>query len=77
MDTANPLKTYRKAQDPRLSQQGLADKLEVARETVARWETGSKIDVELLPRVSDRTGIPRAELRPDLAALLQPTEAAG
>ena len=64
----HPLVTYRKQHA--LTQKGLAAYLEVARETVARWETGRRIDDELLPKVSERTGIPRGALRPDLAKLL-------
>ena len=65
----HPLVDYRKQHG--LTQKGLARHLDVARETVARWETGRKIDDDLLPRVSERTGIPRGTLRPDLAKLLE------
>jgi transcriptional regulator with XRE-family HTH domain len=64
----HPLVAYRKRRG--LTQKGLAEELRVARETVARWETGRKIDDDLLARVSERTGIARGELRPDLARLL-------
>lgn len=71
MEAVHPLKVFREKQEPPLSQQGLADLLGVDRVTVARWETGArKVDAELLPNVATRTGIPRSELRPDLAALL-------
>lgn len=75
-DVVHPLVTYRKQHG--LTQKGLAAHLDVARETIARWETGRKIDDELLPRVADHTGISRAILRPDLARLLdeKPAEAA-
>lgn len=65
----HPLKLYRKAEG--LTQDGLAGKLGVSRTSVARWETGRDIDIDLVPRVSEITGIPIAELRPDLARLLQ------
>lgn len=71
----HPLVAYRKLN--RLTQKGLAAQLEVARETVARWELGRKIDDDLLPRVAERTGIPRGVLRPDLAKLLGEAPAAG
>lgn len=64
----HPLAAYRKRHG--LTQKDLAAQFEVARETVARWETGRKIDDALLPRVADRTGIARGVLRPDLAKLL-------
>lgn len=71
----HPLRAYRLKQEPRLSQRQLADLLGVKRTTVARWETGTrKVDKELLPKVSEATGIAPAELRPDLAALLQPED---
>lgn len=69
MQDIHPLKTYRETQSPRLSQAGLATKLGVARLTVLRWETGErKIDPSLLPKVTESTGIPAKELRPDLIA---------
>jgi len=68
METTHPLKQYREAHEPPLTQQGLAELLGVARETVTRWESGArKIDEEKLPIVSERTGIAPATLRPDLA----------
>lgn len=67
MQDIHPLKAYRETQTPRLSQAGLASKLGVARLTVLRWETGErKIDPSLIPTVTERTGIPAKELRPDL-----------
>lgn len=45
--------------------------------TISRWETGERrIDDDLVPKVADYTGIPRSELRPDLADLLKQPEAA-
>jgi transcriptional regulator with XRE-family HTH domain len=68
MDKVHPLVAYRKQRG--LTQKGLAAHLDVTRETVARWETGRRIDGTLLPKISDRTGIPRGVLRPHLAKLL-------
>lgn len=66
-----PLKTFRGNQEPPLSQRGLAQLLGVRRETVARWETGKrKIDEDKLSLVAETTGIPKNELRPDLAKLM-------
>lgn len=63
----HPLKAYRSTQTPKMSQAGLAQALGVARLTVLRWETGErKIDPELIPHISEKTGIPPKELRPDL-----------
>jgi transcriptional regulator with XRE-family HTH domain len=75
MEATHPIKLYREAQ--RLTQNDLAERLGVARTTVARWETGERnIDDELLPKVSELTGITKAILRPDLARMLAQTEAA-
>jgi transcriptional regulator with XRE-family HTH domain len=77
MDGVHPLKTYRKAQTPRLSQAGLAKALGVARLTVLRWENDQrKIDASFLPTVTEKTGIPAKELRPDLMKIFEPAEAA-
>jgi transcriptional regulator with XRE-family HTH domain len=61
----HPLRKYR--QDHEMTRAQLADKLGVGRPTVFRWESGTrKIDESLLPRITERTGIPAKELRPDL-----------
>ncbi len=50
----------------------LARFLEQPRPTVHRWETGArKIDEERLDDVSKKTGIPKRELRPDLAEVMR------
>jgi hypothetical protein len=39
---------------------------------VHRWESGArKIETDLVPKVSKRTGIPAKELRPDLVKELE------
>ena len=45
---------------------GLAARLGVAHTTVLRWAQG-RVPVERVADVSSATGIPAAELRPDLA----------
>lgn len=63
------LRDYRTSR--KLTQAALGKELGVPDVTVSRWETGERrIDDQLLPRVAEITGIPRAELRPDLVALL-------
>lgn len=71
MDSSSPLKNFRLNQTPRLSKAGLAKLLGRSRPTVHRWETGErKIGPESLSEVSQKTGIPKRELRPDLAELI-------
>lgn len=70
MSDFHPLKTYRDSQDPPLTQEGLAKQIGVGKSTVSRWEDGKrKIDDDLLPVVSEVTGISPSVLRPDLAKL--------
>lgn len=71
IDCALPaLRKYRVAKG--LTQAALGKELGVTDVTVSRWETGQrKVDDDLLPMVSERTGIPKGLLRPDLARLLQ------
>lgn len=70
-----------KASDSRLNQwrkenlytcEAFADLLGVERVTVYRWTTGTrKPGARNLPKIVQVTGIPAAELRPDLAGLLR------
>lgn len=69
MSQIPPIKTWREQQEPPLSQEGAAKRVGVTRFTWMRWEGGSPIDVDLIPEVSSKTGIPAKELRPDLAEL--------
>lgn len=70
MQSDHPLKSYRESQTPKLTPADLARLLGVGRSTVHRWESGDRMpDVDLLPRITERTGIPARELRPDLIGL--------
>lgn len=72
MESVHPLTAFRKNQEPPLSQGDLAVLLGVARETVTRWESGArKINELTLPVVAKKTGIPKRELRPDLAEVMR------
>lgn len=72
MPTDHPLKIYRKAQKPPLSQEQLAQMLDVKRVTVMRWESGERlVAVDALPKITEATGISPAKLRPDLAGLFR------
>lgn len=74
MEHQHPLKSFRERQDPPLSQGDLATLLGVQRATVWRWEAGArKIEDDKLTMVSEKTGIPPGELRPDLAELMNPS----
>jgi len=73
MDHIHPLQAFREKQTPPLSQRQLADMLGVSTAAISRWEAGErKPDGELVPMISEKTGISPAELRPDLAALMGP-----
>lgn len=55
-----------------MSKADLAEFLGVSRPTAFRWETGKrKIGVNSLSSVSEKTGISRRLLRPDLAGALE------
>lgn len=63
----HPLTDFREREG--LSQDDLAKLIGVTRETVTRWENGSrKPDEERLPKIAKETGIQPGTLRPDLAA---------
>lgn len=65
----HPIRKYREATGK--TQEALAKELGVSPNTVWRWEAGErKIETAKLPKVSELTGIPKRELRPDLADLI-------
>jgi transcriptional regulator with XRE-family HTH domain len=67
---SHPLRSYRDERD--MTQDALAKELGVTSITVSRWETGARrIDGSLLDLVSEKTGIPKRELRPDLAEVMR------
>lgn len=69
----HPLKSYRA--DRGITQETLAGELGVHPFTVSRWETGErKIGGRKLVEVAAKTGIPKRELRPDLAELIEAAE---
>lgn len=72
MDGIPQLAAYREREG--VTRKVLADRLGVSAVTLWRWESGERrIDVKKLPKVSKTTGIPAADLRPDLAGALEPT----
>lgn len=77
MDVIHPLKAYRERQEPPLTQERLAGLLGVSKAAVSRWEAGERKPEEtILPTITERTGIPARELRPDLAELMSEPERA-
>lgn len=73
MTDVHPLKAWRDRQDPPLTLDEAAKQFGVAKSTVSRWETGARdLEEDYLRSVSEKTGIPAAVLRPDLAELFQP-----
>lgn len=71
MSSSHPIRLYRTSQTPKVSQAELGRRVGVTRFTVMRWEEGSPIDEDKLPRVARETGIPAKELRPDLVQRLE------
>lgn len=70
MVSNHPLKAYRDHRGQ--TQDALAKELGVSSITVSRWETGMrKIDRKKLSDISQRTGIPKRVLRPDLAEIMR------
>ena len=70
MESIHPLRAYRERHQPPLTQEQLAGQLGVSKASVSRWETGErKLELDLLPDISSKTGIPPAKLRPDLAEM--------
>lgn len=66
MANKHPLAVYRKQTG--ITQKTLAKELGVAEMTVSRWELRERsIGIKNLDLVSEKTGIPKRELRPDLA----------
>lgn len=66
------LKDFRQNHEPPLTPSKAASLVPVSRSTWFRWESGVRsIDETLLPRVTEVTGIPAKELRPDLVEKLE------
>ncbi len=77
MKNVHPLRAYRERQAPPLSQTQLADLLGVNKGMLSRWEAGQRQPgKDILPRITKKTGIPASKLRPDLAALMRPSDEA-
>lgn len=69
----HPLKAFRERQSPRLTQAQLAELIGVAEPTVCRYERGERLPApDIVRSISEKTGIPVADLRPDLADLVKP-----
>lgn len=71
MDSASqkhPLVAFREARG--LSQPELAEMIGVDRATIWKWENGRKISDDYVGIVSEKIGIARRTLRPDLVALM-------
>ncbi len=67
----HPLRVYRDG--AQLTQLQLARRLGVSRTTVARWEGGMRrVELDLLQRITEATGIAGRDLRPDIADKLDP-----
>lgn len=70
MDVAHPLKNWRSRLG--LTQGAAAERLGLTEPTLCRYETGSrKPSPARAAQLSEKTGIPIADLRPDLAGFVQ------
>jgi len=68
----HPLRLFRERHVPPLSQTDLAQMFGVSRPTINRWESRARRpDAERCSIIIETTGIPLAELRPDLAKLVK------
>lgn len=78
----NPIRAFRKGQQPPMSLKVLAERVGVTTATMSRVESGKMpLSVPLAKRIAENTGIPLAKLCPDLAEMFQgaapaPAEAA-
>lgn len=63
--TEHPIRSFRKRHD--LTLEALAERIGVHKSTILRWETRVvPLPVDRLAAISEVTGIPREELRPDI-----------
>jgi transcriptional regulator with XRE-family HTH domain len=68
----HPFTSYRRRQEPPMTQSALAKKLGITRAMVCLIERGKRrMSVDLMVSAAIRTGIPPAQLRPDLAGALR------
>jgi transcriptional regulator with XRE-family HTH domain len=68
----HPFANYRNRQKPPITQTELANRLGVTRAMVSLIESGKRrMSVDLMISAAIRTGIPLAQLRPDLASALR------
>lgn len=72
----HPVAKWRKSQTPVVTQERLGQMLAVGAWTIKSIEVGRRRpSVELAQKIAGVTGLPLAELRPDLAAFLTPSKA--
>lgn len=66
----HPVRAYRHSFDPPMSLEDLAARVGTTKPNLSRIETGKQnVSADLLPKLVAETGIPAAQLRPDLAKL--------
>jgi transcriptional regulator with XRE-family HTH domain len=66
------IKAYRLSQTPRLTLKGLGDQVSRSKATISKIENNLQLpSPKLAKALSEITGVPAKELRPDLAELLE------
>jgi hypothetical protein len=73
----HPLRAYRERQDPPINCRQLANLLGVSIAAISHWEAGQRQPgKDIIPHITEKTGISARELRPDIAALMRPSDEA-
>lgn len=71
-ESGERIRDYRLSQKPRMPQEDLAVKVGITKASLSRIESGKlPLSIDLAQKISEATGIPFRDLRPDLAAMVE------